>query len=124
MRLHRFLGALLLALLAPLPAVPMANAAAAVSSSGKIVYVIPIREDIMPPLTYMVRRGVKEAMAARADLLVLDMETNGGRVDVTEEIIQIIGQFKGRTVTFVNRKAFSAGAFISVGTQQIYMSPQ
>lgn len=88
------------------------------------VYVIPIREDIMPPLTYVVRRGVKEAMEAKADLLVLDMETNGGRVDVTEEIIEIINQFKGKTVTYVNRKAFSAGAFISVATQEIYMAPQ
>ena len=48
------------------------------------VYVVPIREDIMPPLTYIVRRGVKEAMAAKADILVIDMNTNGGRLDVTE----------------------------------------
>ena len=63
-------------------------------------------------------------MEARADLLVLDMETNGGRVDVTEEIIEILNKFKGQTVTYVNRKAFSAGAFISVATQKIFMAPQ
>ena len=94
------------------------------SSSAKKVYIIPIRDDIMPPLVYLVRRGVKEAMEAKADLLVLDMDTNGGRVDVTEEIIEILGQFMGPTVTYVNRKAFSAGAFISVATQKIYMAPQ
>lgn len=88
------------------------------------VYVLPIRNDIMPPLVYLVRRGVKEAMEARADVLVLDMKTNGGRVDVTEEIIEIISKFKGLTVTYVNDRAFSAGAFISVGTQKIYMAPQ
>jgi membrane-bound serine protease (ClpP class) len=91
---------------------------------ASLVYVIPIREDIMPPLVYLVRRGVKEAMEANADLVVLDMDTNGGRVDVTEEIIQILNQFKGQTATYVNRKAFSAGAFISVATQKIYMAPQ
>jgi membrane-bound serine protease (ClpP class) len=90
----------------------------------KKVYILPIREDIMPPLVYLVRRGVKEAMEAKADLLLLDMETNGGRVDVTEEIISIIGQFKGKTATYVNRKAFSAGAFIAVATQKIFMAPQ
>jgi membrane-bound serine protease (ClpP class) len=52
------------------------------------------------------------------------MDTHGGRVDVTEEIIQIISQFKGTTATYVNRKAFSAGAFISVATQKIYMAPE
>ena len=78
----------------------------------------------MPPLVYLVRRGVKEAMQANADVLIVDMDTDGGRVDVTEEIIEILNQFKGETVTFVNRKAFSAGAFISFATQKIYMAPQ
>ncbi|MEO7678753.1 MAG: NfeD family protein [Verrucomicrobiota bacterium] len=90
----------------------------------KKVYVLPIREDIMPPLVYLVRRGVKEAMQSHADVLVIDMDTNGGRVDVTEKIIEILGEFKGQTVTYVNRKAFSAGAFISFATQKIYMAPQ
>ena len=93
-------------------------------AGAKKVYVLPIRDDIMPPLVYVVRRGVKEAMEAKADVLVLDMETNGGRVDVTEEIIGIIAKFPGQTVTFVNKKAFSAGAFISFATQKIYMAPQ
>lgn len=88
------------------------------------VYIVPIQENIMPPLVYVVRRGVKEAMAANADLLILDMKTDGGRVDVTEEIIQIISQFKRRTITYVNDRAFSAGAFIAVATQEIYMAPQ
>src|SRR5689334_9747291 len=90
-----------------------------VVQSGK-VYILPIREDIMPPLVYVVRRGVKEAMEANAEALILDMNTDGGRVDVTEEIIEIISKFKGNTVTYVNDRAFSAGAFISVATQKIY----
>ena len=92
--------------------------------SPRKVYVLPIRDDVMPPLVYLVRRGVKEAMEAKADLLVLDMDTNGGRVDVTEEIIEILNKFKGQTATFVNKKAFSAGAFISIATQKIFMAPQ
>ena len=93
-------------------------------AARKKVYVVPIRDDIMPPLVYLVRRGVKEAMEAKADLLVIDMDTNGGRVDVTEEIMEILNNFKGQTATFVNKKAFSAGAFISVATQKIFMAPQ
>lgn len=88
------------------------------------VFIIPIREDVMPPLTYVVRRGIKQAMEARADAVILDMDTNGGRVDVTEDIIRIIAQFKGTTATFVNPRAFSAGAFIAVATQKIFMAPQ
>jgi membrane-bound serine protease (ClpP class) len=126
MRLPRIL-LLILLLGGFLPTLPPAQSATAdrptPPPSGK-VYVLPIREDIMPPLVYVVRRGVKEAMDAGAEVLVLDMNTDGGRVDVTEEIIEILGRFKGSTITFVNSRAFSAGAFIAVATQRIYMAPQ
>ena len=94
------------------------------TAAQKKVYVVPVREDIMPPILYVIRRGVKEAMSAEADCLILDMETNGGRVDITEEIFDIIGKFKGETVTYVNKDAYSAGAFIAVATEKIYMAPQ
>ena len=60
------------------------------AESQKVVYVIPVRDDIMPPILYVIRRGVKEAMVAEADCLIIDMETNGGRVDITEEILSLI----------------------------------
>ena len=88
------------------------------------VYVVPVRDDIMPPILYVIRRGVKDAMEAEADCLIFDMETNGGRVDITEDIFDIIGKFRGETVTYVNKDAYSAGAFIAVATQKIYMAPQ
>ncbi len=94
------------------------------SMPDKTVVIVPVRDDIAPPLVYLVRRGVKQAIEEKADLLVLDMKTNGGRIDTTEDIISIIGQFKGPTVTYVNDRAFSAGAFIAVATKQIYMAPQ
>jgi len=86
------------------------------------IYIIPVRDDIMPPLVYLIRRGIKEAMEANAKVLVLDMDTNGGRVDVTEEVIKLLERFKGQTITYVNKKAFSAGMFIAVATKKIYMA--
>src|SRR6266853_219632 len=100
-----------------------ASSAPEASPLSNTVFILPIREDIMPPLVYLVRRGVKEAMQGKADLLVLDMKTNGGRVDTTREVISILEQFKGDTLTYVNKDAFSAGAFISVATKRIYMAP-
>ncbi len=102
----------------------LATAGAATAAHEKTVLIIPIRDEIGPPLVYLVRRGVKQAIEEKADLLVLDMKTNGGRLDTTEDIIEILGQFKGDTVTFVNDRAFSAGAFIAVATKKIYMAPQ
>lgn len=100
-----------------LPGTPAAEVA-------KTVYIIPVRDNIATPVAYLIRRGVKQAMEAKADALILDMETNGGALDATEEIIEALEKFEGLTATYVNRKAFSAGAFISVATQRIYMAPQ
>ncbi len=94
------------------------------TEGNRKVYVVPVRDDIMPPMVYLVRRGVKAAMEAKAELLVLDMKTNGGRLDSAEEIMEILDQFKGETATYVNDRAFSAGVFLAVATKKIYMAPQ
>ncbi len=114
----------LLAFLLAWPATAGGPEPGPIASAKPRVYILPIRDDIAPPMVYLVRRGVKAAMEAKADALVLDMETNGGRFDSTKEIISILDQFQGLTVTYVNRDAYSAGAFIAVATQKIYMAPQ
>src|SRR5512137_2602051 len=98
----------ILLLLAALPLVGAeTNRSPLEAGQPKKVYILPIREQIMPPLVYLVRRGVKEAMEEKADLLVVDMDTNGGRLDACLEITSILNQFKGDTVTYVNKHAFS-----------------
>ena len=87
------------------------------------VCVIAIREDITHNTLYLVRRGLKEAATTGARAVVLDMDTNGGRVDVTEEIIKALQHSPVPVYTFVNAKAFSAGAFIAAATTNIYMTP-
>src|SRR5947207_13291794 len=81
-------------------------------SGPRKVYVLPVRDDIMPTLVYLVRRGVKEAMEAKADLLVLEMDTNVGHVDVTEEILPLLHSFEGQPATFDRSKALCDGAFM------------
>jgi membrane-bound serine protease (ClpP class) len=117
-RMKTWLAVLSLLTAAAAPAASSTN-----STGAKTVMVVPIRDDIAPPLLYIVRRGVKQAIEEKADLLVLDMKTNGGRLDTTEDIIEILGEFHGETLTYVNDRAFSAGAFIAVATKKIYMAP-
>lgn len=112
--------ALLLACLTPL----VAGEKTAAKLVKPVVYILPVRENIMPPMVYLVRRGVKEAIAAKAEVLIIDMHTKGGRVDTCIEIVELIDKFPGRTVTFVNNEAYSAGAFISFATSEIYMAPR
>ncbi len=88
-----------------------------------LVYVIPIEGPILEPMVYIVRRGVKEAIAANASLLILDMDTPGGSVAAVVEIMDLLDQFKGETMTFVRKDAYSGGAFVSAATKHIFMAP-
>lgn len=85
--------------------------------------VVPIRAQIAKPELYILRRGLKEAIEKKVDTIVLDMETPGGALDVTFEMLQALEKFPGKTVTYVNREAISAGALISAGTDEIYFAP-
>jgi membrane-bound serine protease (ClpP class) len=87
------------------------------------VVVIPVRDQIAPPVLYVIRRGLKDAIDSGADLVVLDMETPGGRLDTTFEILEALDRFPGATATFINKEAISAGAFISAVTDDIYFAP-
>ncbi len=88
------------------------------------VMVIPVRAGIDKPILYVIRRGLKEAIDRDMAMVVLDMETPGGRLDVTFDIMEALGKFDGPTATFVNDEAISAGAFISAMTDEIYFSPR
>jgi membrane-bound serine protease (ClpP class) len=90
----------------------------------KSVVVIPLREQVDSPLLFILRRGLKEAITAKADLVVLDMKTPGGALDVTFEMMEAIQKFPGQTITYVNDQALSAGAFISSTTHEIWFSPR
>jgi len=87
------------------------------------VMVIPVREAISPPELFILRRGVKTAIDEGYDTIILDMDTPGGRVDITFDMLQALDKFPGKTVTYINTDAISAGALISAGTDEIYFAP-
>lgn len=99
-----------------------ADDSVAKTSAAKVV-VIPIREQIAKPELFILRRGLKEAIEQKVDTIVLDMETPGGALDVTFEMLKALEKFPGKTITYVNREAISAGALIAAGTDEIYFSP-
>lgn len=87
------------------------------------VVVIPVRTEIARPVLYILRRGLKEAIEQKADVVVLDIKTPGGALDVTFDILEALEKFPGKTVAFVNNEAMSAGAFISAMTDEIWFTP-
>jgi membrane-bound serine protease (ClpP class) len=93
----------------------------------KIAFQIPIRDQIGPPILDILRRGLKSAIEANADILVIDMDTPGGELGVTleimQEIIESFDRFEGPIITYVNNEAISAGAYIAIATNEIAFAP-
>jgi membrane-bound serine protease (ClpP class) len=96
-------------------------------NSQKIAFQIPIRDQIGSPILNILRRGLKDAIKANADIVVIDMDTPGGELGVTleimQEIIESFDRFDGPIITYVNREAISAGAYIAIATNEIAFAP-
>jgi len=99
-------------------------AAVAATLPAKRVMVIPIHDEIAEPALYILRRGLKEAIAQHDDVVVLDLKTPGGAIDVTFQMMEALEKFPGLTIAYVDNEAMSAGAFVSAVTSEIWFAPQ
>src|SRR5687767_3517557 len=90
------------------------------AQSGKpIVYVAPIEGMIDLGLAPFVRRVLDEADKAGAGAVVLKINTFGGRVDAAVMIRDALVGAKVKTVAFIDKRAISAGALISLACHVI-----
>ena len=87
-----------------------------------VVYVAPIEGVIDLGLAPFVQRVLEEAATAKASAVVLDINTFGGRVDAAVLIRDALLESKILTVAFINKRAISAGALISLATEKIAMA--
>lgn len=100
-----------------------AVAPAILSQSSRPVYRVPITGTIEPGLSPFVARAIREAERANARAVILDLDTPGGRVDAAEQIADAVRDAHLPVYAFVNRRAFSAGALVSLATDSIFMRP-
>jgi len=91
-------------------------------AKGSVV-VVPVEGIITEAQFFFLRRILKKAEAAGAAALVLDMDTPGGALKATEQIVQMFMKSPVPTYTYVNTNAGSAGALIALGTKKVFMAP-
>ena len=102
------------------PAVAPLPVASAPASPGK-AYVIPVKGPIDHTRLYILKRGLQEAREQGANAVVLDMDTLGGALLITDEMTKLLMDQSLPTYTFVEKDAISAGAIIAMSTDRIYM---
>ncbi|HSL50262.1 MAG TPA: NfeD family protein, partial [Candidatus Deferrimicrobiaceae bacterium] len=97
-------------------------AAAPAAEPRLVVYIVPIEGMIDLGLAPFVERVLDEAAAGGAAAVILEINTFGGRVDAAVLIRDALLRARVRTVAFVNKRAISAGALISLAATTIVMA--
>lgn len=106
--------------LAQQPAPVQRDAGAA--NTARVVYVVPIDGTIDLGLAPFVQRVIDEATSVGAAAVLLDINTFGGRVDAAVQIRDSLLRSKVRTIAFINKRAISAGALISLAAHDIVIA--
>lgn len=107
-------GLLLLSFLLMLPAI---------QADTSTVYVIPIEDEVERGLQAFIERGIEEAEDAGAEAIIFEIDTPGGFVDAADGIARLLNKTQLETMAFVNQDALSAGAFLALHNDEIYMHP-
>ncbi|MGA6926687.1 MAG: hypothetical protein WBY88_13445, partial [Desulfosarcina sp.] len=87
-----------------------------------VVFVAPIEGMIDLGLAPYVQRVLDEATDAGAAAVIFEINTFGGRVDAAVVIRDALLNARVKTVAFVNKRAISAGALISLAAEKIVMA--
>ncbi|HLU70342.1 MAG TPA: serine protease [Fibrobacteria bacterium] len=113
------------------PAAPAAEAPGGAAGSpdsanpgagGNRVVVIPVENEVDYGLFAFLKRATAEALAEKPDHIIYKVNTYGGELHSAYEIVDLIQSVQGATTwVYVEQKAISAGALISLACNRMAM---
>lgn len=101
----------------------MIKAAEKDSGEGKLVYIVPVENEVERGLEAFLERVTDEAIEEGANHIIFEIDTPGGRVDAAGHIANILQNLEIPTTSFIVNEALSAGSYIALNTDTIYMKP-
>lgn len=117
MRKTRILSSLLLLIMALILSMPVLPAFA-----QTLVYHAPIEENVEKGLYAFLQRAISEAEAQGSEAIVLEIHTPGGYTDAADKIGKLLDATNLKVIAFINTQAHSAGAYIALHADEIYMA--
>jgi membrane-bound serine protease (ClpP class) len=97
-------------------------AAPADSAQSRTVLVVPISGNVDPGMAAFIGRIGREAALHTNPIIIVEMDTFGGRVDAAFQISDTLVNIKsGETIAYVKNKAISAGALIALSCRKLVM---
>lgn len=91
-------------------------------SANRQVYIVRVAGEIDPAMTAFLKRALRDIPDTPESLIVIEMDTFGGRVDSALKMVDaILNVNQAHTIAYVKNKAISAGALISLACNQLVM---
>ena len=112
-----------LALLLLFPA-PAAGQQAGGAAAGGEILLVRITDVIGWQQVALVKHALRRVEGGGAGMLILEINTPGGRLDMTRKLVTMLQNLRSsevETVAFVDGQAYSAGAIIALATGRVYM---
>lgn len=92
--------------------------------AGSEVYLLRVEGTIDLGLAPFLDRVLEEAADdPNVEAVIVEIDTPGGRLDAVLEMRKSLLASEVRTIAFINREAFSAGALVAIASHEIYMAP-
>jgi len=88
-----------------------------------IVYIAPLESTVESGLYAFLERAISVAEENEASAIIFQINTPGGTVSAAEKIGKLFSDSSVKTIAWVDNRALSAGAFIALNADKIYMSP-
>ncbi|MGD9117480.1 MAG: nodulation protein NfeD [Dehalococcoidia bacterium] len=96
------------------------------SAANQSIHILHVEGTIVPVIADYIERGIEEAEEENALACIIELDTPGGLLDTTEEIVQKIMNADVPVIVYVNPKgawAASAGTFITLSAHIAAMTP-
>ncbi|BDH62272.1 hypothetical protein MTP04_24020 [Lysinibacillus sp. PLM2] len=87
------------------------------------VYHIPLENQVEKGLYSFLDRAFDEATENGAEAIILEIHTPGGYVDAAYDIARLMDETEPDIFAFINSHALSAGAYLALHADKIYMVP-
>ena len=96
---------------------------AAGATGGELIAVIEISGTIDPGTKSYVGYALAEAERIGADAVIIELDTPGGFINSAESIRRLMDEYEKPLYAYVNPNAISAGAYLALAADAIYMTP-
>lgn len=92
-------------------------------SASNTVYHVPVKGVVEKGMHAFLERAFAEAQKENAETIILEIDTPGGAVDAAGDIAKLFDETSIHTIAYINPDAHSAGAFLALHADEIYMVP-